>query len=43
MRHGRGQPFLGDAAPVVLDDTEGIAFEQIAAVRPDLILGLYAG
>ena len=28
------QPLLGDAAPVVLDDTEGIAFEQIAALRP---------
>jgi len=37
------QPLLGDAAPVVLDDTEGIAFEQIAGLRPDLILGLYAG
>ncbi|WBQ04177.1 iron-siderophore ABC transporter substrate-binding protein [Kribbella sp. CA-293567] len=35
---------LGDGAvPQVLKDKDGIQFEQIAALRPDLIIGLYAG
>ncbi|TDW15345.1 iron-siderophore ABC transporter substrate-binding protein [Kribbella kalugense] len=35
---------LGDAAvPQVLSDKDGIQFEKIAALRPDLIIGLYAG
>jgi iron complex transport system substrate-binding protein len=34
---------LGDAAvPAVLDDTDGLQFEKIAALQPDLILGLYS-
>lgn len=35
---------LGDApVPQVLSDKDGIQFEKIAALRPDLIIGLYAG
>ncbi|WP_329005933.1 iron-siderophore ABC transporter substrate-binding protein [Kribbella sp. NBC_00709] len=35
---------LGDAAvPQVLSDQDGIQFEKIAALQPDLIIGLYAG
>jgi iron complex transport system substrate-binding protein len=35
---------LGDAKlPEVLDDTDGIQVERVAALRPDLILGVYAG
>jgi iron complex transport system substrate-binding protein len=35
---------LGDAPlPTVLDDTDGIAIEKVAAQRPDLILGIYSG
>src|SRR5919106_684828 len=35
---------LGDApVPTVLDDTDGIEIEKVAAQRPDLILGIYAG
>jgi iron complex transport system substrate-binding protein len=35
---------LGDAnVPTVLDDTDGIQIEKIAAQRPDLILGVYSG
>ncbi|MEV5963309.1 iron-siderophore ABC transporter substrate-binding protein [Kribbella sp. NPDC051952] len=35
---------LGDAAlPQVLSDKDGIQFEKIAALRPDLIVGLYSG
>jgi iron complex transport system substrate-binding protein len=35
---------LGDAAvPQVLSDKDGIQFEKIAALQPDLIIGLYAG
>lgn len=35
---------LGDGAlPKVLVDKDGIQFEQIAALRPDLIIGLYSG
>ncbi|MGQ0774364.1 MAG: iron-siderophore ABC transporter substrate-binding protein [Pseudonocardiales bacterium] len=38
------QDKLGDAAlPEVLDFTDGIQFERVAALRPDLILGLYSG
>ncbi|TCC39971.1 iron-siderophore ABC transporter substrate-binding protein [Kribbella sindirgiensis] len=38
---------LGDhdnaAVPQVLSDKDGIQFEKIAALRPDLIIGLYSG
>ncbi|HWD83922.1 MAG TPA: iron-siderophore ABC transporter substrate-binding protein [Kribbella sp.] len=35
---------LGDAAvPQVLSDKDGLQFEKIAALRPDLIIGLYSG
>lgn len=35
---------LGDAAlPEVLDYTDGLQFEKIAALRPDLILAVYSG
>jgi iron complex transport system substrate-binding protein len=35
---------LGDAPePEVLDYTDGIEFERIAALRPDLILAIYSG
>ena len=35
---------LGDAeVPVVLEDTNGVQVEKIAALRPDLIIGQYAG
>ncbi|GAA1600435.1 iron-siderophore ABC transporter substrate-binding protein [Kribbella hippodromi] len=35
---------LGDAAlPQVLSDKDGLQFETIAALRPDLIVGLYSG
>jgi len=35
---------LGDAPlPTVLDDTDGIEIEKVAAQRPDLILGVYSG
>jgi iron complex transport system substrate-binding protein len=35
---------LGDGAlPQVLSDKDGIQFEKVAALRPDLIIGLYAG
>jgi iron complex transport system substrate-binding protein len=35
---------LGDAPlPTVLDDTDGIEIEKVAAQRPDLILGIYSG
>jgi iron complex transport system substrate-binding protein len=35
---------LGDApVPAVLDDTDGIQIEKVAAQRPDLILGVYSG
>jgi iron complex transport system substrate-binding protein len=33
----------GAAKPTVLADTDGIQFEKVAALRPDLILGLYSG
>jgi iron complex transport system substrate-binding protein len=33
----------GAAKPTVLTDTDGIQFEKVAALRPDLILGLYSG
>lgn len=32
-----------NAPPEVLTDTDGIQFERVAALQPDLILGLYAG
>ncbi|WP_020393006.1 iron-siderophore ABC transporter substrate-binding protein [Kribbella catacumbae] len=35
---------LGDApVPEVLSDKDGIKFEKVAALRPDLIIGLYSG
>ncbi|MFT4260388.1 ABC transporter substrate-binding protein [Microbacterium sp.] len=34
---------LGDAEPVVLDQTDGFEFEKIASLRPDLIVGTNAG
>jgi len=35
---------LGDApVPQVLSNEDGVEFEKIAALKPDLILGLYAG
>lgn len=38
------QDDLGNASkPTVLHDTDGIQFEQIAALRPQLILALYSG
>ena len=37
------QEALGDAEPEIVGDTTGINFEQVAALRPDVILGLYAG
>lgn len=37
------QNLLGDADPEVLNADEGIDAEAIAALQPDLIVGLYAG
>src|SRR4051794_30906065 len=38
------KPALGSAAiPAVLDSTDGIQIEKVAAQRPDLILGIYSG
>lgn len=38
------QDELGGAAkPEVLTNTDGVPFEKVAALRPDLILGLYSG
>lgn len=34
---------LGDAKPTVLESTEGLPFEEIKALEPDLILGTNAG
>lgn len=34
---------LGDAKPTVLKTTDGFQFERIAALRPDLIIGVNAG
>lgn len=35
---------LGSAAkPQVLTNTDGVQFEKVAALRPDLILGIYSG
>ncbi|MGC4942439.1 iron-siderophore ABC transporter substrate-binding protein [Kribbella sp. DT2] len=35
---------LGDRpVPTVLSDKDGIQFEKVAALRPDLIIGLYSG
>lgn len=34
---------LGDAKPTVLSATDGIDFEQIASLRPDLIIGTNSG
>jgi iron complex transport system substrate-binding protein len=37
------QDELGDAEPEVLSETDGLQYEAIAALRPDLILGTNAG
>jgi iron complex transport system substrate-binding protein len=37
------QDELGDAEPTVLSQTDGLQYEAIAALDPDLILGLNAG
>ena len=38
------QPALGSAPkPTVLTNTDGIQFEKVAALRPDLILAVYSG
>lgn len=37
------QAELGDAEPEIVGDATGLDFERIAAVRPDVILALYAG
>lgn len=37
------QDELGDAEPTVLDDTDGLDYEAIAALDPDLIIGTNAG
>ena len=34
---------MGDAKPTVLDNSDGLQFERIAALRPDLIIGTNAG
>lgn len=34
---------LGDAEPTVLSTTDGLEFEKIASLRPDLIIGTNAG
>lgn len=34
---------MGDENPTVLDATDGLQFEKIAALRPDLIIGTNAG
>ncbi|WP_458040521.1 MULTISPECIES: ABC transporter substrate-binding protein [Bacteria] len=36
-------PLLGDAEPAVLHDADGIEYEKIAALSPDLIVGTNAG
>jgi iron complex transport system substrate-binding protein len=33
----------GAAEPTVLTDVDGIQFEQVAALQPDLIIGVYSG
>lgn len=37
------QDELGDAKPQVVGDAMALNFEQIAALRPDVIVGLYSG
>nr|MDT0659440.1 iron-siderophore ABC transporter substrate-binding protein [Micromonospora sp. DSM 115978] len=37
------EKLAGAAAPEVLTNTDGIQFEKVAALRPDLILGIYSG
>lgn len=34
---------LGAPRPTLLDQTDGIPFEKVAALSPDLIIGLYSG
>ncbi len=33
----------GDALPVLFDETDGIAFEQVANTEPDVVLAAYSG
>jgi iron complex transport system substrate-binding protein len=37
------QELLGDAQPTVLDQTDGLEYEKIASLKPDLIVGTNAG
>ncbi|MDF1602905.1 ABC transporter substrate-binding protein [Nocardioides sp. YIM 152315] len=37
------QDLLGDAEPVVLSQSDGIEFEKVAALEPDLIIGTNSG
>ena len=37
------QEAVGTSKPVIVGDSSGLKFEQIAALRPDVIVGLYAG
>jgi iron complex transport system substrate-binding protein len=37
------RPALGDSKPTVLHNDDGFEFEKIAALRPDLILGVNSG
>ncbi|MET0909486.1 MAG: ABC transporter substrate-binding protein [Ilumatobacteraceae bacterium] len=37
------QHLLGDGQPTVLENTDGLQVEKIAALDPDVIIGLYAG
>jgi iron complex transport system substrate-binding protein len=42
--HPWAEEALGDATPpTLLDQTDGIPYEQVAALEPDLIVGLYSG
>ncbi|QNG55734.1 iron-siderophore ABC transporter substrate-binding protein [Pseudonocardia petroleophila] len=42
--HPWAQEALGDAEPpTLLDQTDGIPYEAVAALAPDLIVGLYSG
>jgi iron complex transport system substrate-binding protein len=37
------QDLLGDASPEVLSDSDGVQYEKIVALKPDLIVGTNAG
>lgn len=38
-----GAPIDSEAAPVLYDETDGLAFDDLAALAPDIILGAYSG